>query len=164
MHGKQLLLFALSCVIILVCSSSGCIFQENYLAIAYWAEYDQPIDLNAVEEIFTDNNISCELHEDVKALHFSFGKRQIDNETIEGGHGSVWGDTWTSLGKKYKSEMFIELDTSMFPHIKKGENKEKLYSYKPYLNKSMDYVTTLIYNATGLWPVMKEYKIEDDTK
>lgn len=164
MRGKQLSLFVLSCVIILVCSSSGCIFQEDYLCISYWAEYDEPIDLKAVEKIFTENNISCELHEDVKALHFSFSKRQIDNDTIEGTHGSVWGDSWRYSGKKYKSDMFIELDTSMFPHIKKGEDKEKLYSYKPYLNKSMDYVTTLIYNATGLWPVMKEYDIGDDTK
>lgn len=164
MHGKHWPLFALSCVTILLCSSSGCIFWENYLCISYWAEYDEPINLKAVEKIFTENNISCELDEDFKALGFSFSKREIGNETIMSSHGCVWGDTWTSSGRNYKSEMFIELDTSMFPHIKRGDNKEKLYSYKPYLNNSMDYITTLIYNATGLWPAMKEYDIGDDTK
>ena len=163
-RGKHWPLFALSCVIILMCSSSGCIFQENYLNIEYWAEYDESIDLKAVEKIFTDNNISCELHEDVKALHFSFSKRQIGNETIESSLGSVWGDSWVSPHGKYKSDMFIALDPNVFPHIKKGDNKENLYSRKPYLEKAMDYVTTLIYNATGLWPVMKEYDIVDDTK
>lgn len=161
-------LFAVCCVIVLVCSSSGCIFQENYLAIAYWAEYDETVNVRSVEIIFTDNNITCELNDKKTTLHFSFGKRVIGNETIEGTHGTIWAETWSyswdGSKKKEGSEMFIELDTSVFPHIKKGESKEKLYSYKPYLNNSMDYVTTLIYNATGLWPAMKEYTIEDDTK
>ncbi len=152
-------------MIILVCSSSGCIldpFQENYLSISYWAEYDEKVDIKSVETIFTQNNITCKLNE-YNDLSFSFSKRQIDNETIESTIGTVWTDTWRYQGK-YETDLDVRLDPEVYPNIKKGEDKEKLYSYKPYLNKSMDYVTMLIYNATGLWPVMKEYTIGDDTK
>lgn len=132
--------------------------------ILYFAEYDETVDVKSVGEIFTDNNITCKFNEEKTTLHFSFGERIIDNETIESTHGTIWSESRRYSGKKYKSDMFIALDPNVFPHIKKGEDKEKLYAYKPYLNNSMDYITMLIYNATGLWPVMKEYKIEDDTK
>lgn len=77
MYRKQLPLFALSCMIILVCSSSGCIldpFQENYLSISYWAEYDEKVDIKSVETIFTQNNITCKLNE-YNDLSFSFSPK-----------------------------------------------------------------------------------------
>jgi len=132
--------------------------------MTYWAEYDKTVDVKSLEEIFTENNISCDFNEDKTVLSFSFSKREIDNETIEGTYGTIWSESWRYSFGNYKSDVCIELDQNVFPHVKKGEGKEKLYAYKPYLNNSMDYVTTLIYNATGLWPAMKKYEIEDGTQ
>jgi hypothetical protein len=138
--------------------SSGCLDNyEDEITIEYWAYYEETLNFSNITSVLDQNGILFNQKEIV--ISFSFSKK-INNETIEPSRGKIWKKSWTT--EEYPSEMMIELDPDRYPWVSKEDDyKSKLDKRKPILEDSLGYISTLIYNATGLWPVNKEYKYSD---
>ncbi|MCG2718985.1 MAG: hypothetical protein L6408_09180, partial [Nanoarchaeota archaeon] len=74
----------------------------------------------------------------------------VNNETIERTEGGIVN------GEEGYYHVTISLNDSKYPPV---EHKEDLDSRKPLLEDSMEYITVLIYEATGMWPKSKELYI-----
>ncbi len=138
--------------ILAMISVSGCLeeFTESAhpWAMSYTAKYENPISFSSVIQIFERENVSYEIV-DENTLRISYGKG-VNNETIEETTGAIVN------GEEGYYHVTISLNDSKYPPV---EHKEDLDSRKPLLEDSMEYITVLIYEATGMWPKSKEFYI-----
>lgn len=137
--------------ILAMISISGCLeeFTEDAHPwdISYTAEYEKPFNFSSLIPILEKENVSYEWF-NVDTLSISYGKG-INNETIEKTTGCIVnGDNYYHVT--------IDLDESKYPS---SQNREEVESRKPLLEASMNWITDLIYNATNMYPISKEFYI-----
>ncbi|MHA1954888.1 MAG: hypothetical protein ACW96U_13180 [Candidatus Heimdallarchaeaceae archaeon] len=147
-------------MIITIGSLSGCLYDNYEIRsnLMYYANYEEVLDFDGICEVFSLHNVSFE--KDEEYINFSFGKG-VNNDSLDFTKGAVrkYGYEVTVQTTKPHSELWITLNESEYPYIKKtGDYKKKLESRKPILEKSMDYLTSLVYDATGLKPDIKKFE------
>ena len=136
---------------------SGCIgkIDNTYMYIQYESYYDTSLNIDVIERTFSEANITTEAkYTYTNVLSFSYG-RGINNASIESSYGILYPNHDV---RQYHAILNIELDGSQYPRPHWTEDYHNIFEKrKPLLNESMNYIIGLIYEATGLTPVYKEF-------
>jgi hypothetical protein len=142
----------LAIILILILSYSAILYfkhleEKHPWDISYTAEYEEPFNLSSIIRVFQMENI---YYEEVysNSLFISFGKG-INNSTIEPTTGGL------TNGFEYY-HVTISLNESIYPPNK---DKEIVDSRRSLLEDSMNYITIVVYKATGSLPISKEFYI-----
>jgi hypothetical protein len=138
----------MSIQLIITISSSGCFSTEDSWHIWYNADYGEELNFSSIMEIFDRENISYNL-KDNDTLSFKFGKG-VNNESIERTSGGMVNAPDVDY---YRIVISLD-DEEKFPL--EGSRSDLDYQ-KPILKDSMDYITNLVHEATGMWPISKKF-------
>jgi hypothetical protein len=127
--------------------------------IKYKSYYETPLNIELIEEIFSENNISFKSRNSYSdTISFSYG-RGFNNASVKSTYGILFPNHEID---QYEAHLSIELDASEYPRPLWTEDYDRVFEErKPFLEESMDYIIDLIYNATGLTPVHKEFVTRD---
>ena len=134
---------------IIVISLSGCFGDEDSWHIWYDAKYEKELDFSSIIRIFQREKVSHNLEEQ-DTLSFLFGK-DINNENLEGTRGGMVNAHEVDY---YRISISLN-DDEKYPL---AANRAELEYQKPLLEDSMDYITNLVYEATGMWPISKKFQ------
>ena len=142
--------FGVLLIIILSTTITGCnsnIFgDESVEYIMYFSDYEDPLNVTEI-------------------------KYELENESIDTHSGSSW---WLSC--RYMNEISdTSISSKSFCMIQEEDwsdgvnveirlfdiNSSDLNDYKPILEESMNFLTSIIYNATGAHPIETYYQVRD---
>ena len=148
--NKSKILGVTSILLLIIISFSGCFenLDKDTWHIWYEAQYEKELDFSSIIQIFQRENISYNLKES-DTLSFSFGK-DINNESIERTSGGFVNAPEVDY---YRISISLD-DEKKYPL---AGSKAELDYQKPLLEDSMDYITNLVYEATGMWPTSKKF-------
>lgn len=159
LNGKKLTAVSIPLVLAAVLISSCVGLDNTYMYIQYEAYYDTPLDIDAIENILTKENITYKMiNTYTHILSFSYGQ-DFNNASVEPTSCILYPN---HIVDNYHANLNIELDGSKYPRPHWTEDTNKINEIrKPILGESMNYITDLIYQATGLTPVHKEFNTGD---
>ena len=139
---------------------SGCVGLDNtYMYIQYEAYYDTSLNVDAIEKVFSEYNITIDYRNPyINALSFLYGQG-INNAPVEPTNGILY---LNYSHKQYRAYLDIELNGSEYPRPHWTEDCDKIFEErKPLLKESMNYIISVIYEATGMTPVYNKFDTGD---
>jgi hypothetical protein len=158
MKKTQKLLIAVLIMIILAASGcTGPVIKKN---IYYRAYYRSVFDLAKIETVLANNNITIQCEND--NIYFDWEKG-VNGKSVEATEGVIYkyGGSREDESGEY-SELILSLDSVAYKAVDKDDDyKRKLEYRKPMLEDSMEYLTSLIEEATGEQPESKKFVYGD---